>query len=577
MAEENKLEALDKANSNYQKFLNLANSKTQEAKEKGKDIEELAILITEKTLKHQEILGEVFERVPDEAKTAIQKAIEVSRGGSETAVQAVSGEKKEELLQKIEEVKVKAEEKIKSLEEKLKKTEERIKELEEKEGQDATPAQPAIPSGGDGATPDVPAVPPTPAQHATSTPATPAIPAAPATPAQPATEDASATPATPAIPATPAVPPTATSTPPSPPQSPPPDTLGPWITNLSISPTTGYPREIITFSATAEDPSGIGNVVYDIRYPNDGRYDSPYHLRPNCNFNGATSGTCTFSETIDHATEPQLYGDYVIESVKATDILGNVSTYYPDGSVLNSVQTTHNLVIPVITISPPPPPPFDYTVYQSPSLTSFPISGVEAVAYNTNSGTLFVVYGSTLAEVTISGTVIASSTAPWGDGIAYDSLSNSLWFSKNVVNGPDLITNTSLSGEGISSFNSPTGTSAGIAYNSDNGYLYIVDPNADEVYEVTTNGALISHFDTASQGDYAPRGITYNPIDRNLIVLDGDGKIFVYTTSGTKVTEFSWGPFYLGAPYSIEFNPANRHLFIADLSTGRIVEVSPMQ
>ncbi len=101
MAEKNQIKALEKANKKYQEFLGLANIKTQDAQNKGKDIEELAILITEKTLKHQEILAEVFEKVPEEAKPAIKKAMEVSRKGSEEAVQAVTGAKKEELQQTI--------------------------------------------------------------------------------------------------------------------------------------------------------------------------------------------------------------------------------------------------------------------------------------------------------------------------------------------------------------------------------------------------------------------------------------------------------------------------------------------
>jgi len=104
MAEKNKPESAEKANQGYQDFLSLANAKTQEAKEQGKDVEELATLIIEKTLRHQEILVEVFEKVPEEVKDAIQKAIEVSRRGSEEAVEAVTGAKKEELQQKIEEV-----------------------------------------------------------------------------------------------------------------------------------------------------------------------------------------------------------------------------------------------------------------------------------------------------------------------------------------------------------------------------------------------------------------------------------------------------------------------------------------
>jgi len=109
MAEKNKPEAIEKANQKYQEFLGLANQKTHEAKEKGRDVEELAILITEKTLKHQEILMEVSEKVPEQAKIAVEKAIEVSRKGSEIAVQAVTGAKKDELLQKIEEIRIEIE------------------------------------------------------------------------------------------------------------------------------------------------------------------------------------------------------------------------------------------------------------------------------------------------------------------------------------------------------------------------------------------------------------------------------------------------------------------------------------
>ena len=132
MAEKNKPEDAEKANQGYQEFLDLANAKTQEAKERGRDVEELAIFITEKTLKHQEILVEVFEEVPEEAKNAIKKAIEISRTGSEEAVRAITGEREIEFLQKIENIKAQTTERIKALEEELKIAKERIRELEEK-------------------------------------------------------------------------------------------------------------------------------------------------------------------------------------------------------------------------------------------------------------------------------------------------------------------------------------------------------------------------------------------------------------------------------------------------------------
>ena len=126
---------------------------------------------------------------------------------------------------------------------------------------------------------------------------------------------------------------------------PPTDTFGPWITNLSITPTSGSPGVIITYTVTAEDPDGVTNIINDIKYPG-----SIYYLRPNWNLGGATNGTQTFSETVDHGMSPTLLGQYVIETIRAADSLGNISTYYPDGTVENSIQSTHNLTIPSILI-----------------------------------------------------------------------------------------------------------------------------------------------------------------------------------------------------------------------------------
>ena len=128
MAEKNNVGAMQSADNNYQELIALANQKTQEAKDNGKNVEELASLITEKTLNHQEILAQVFEKVPEEAKVAIEQAIKTSRNGSEEAVKAVSGDKKDELLQKMEEVKFKINEKFAALEEKIIVLEQKIEE-----------------------------------------------------------------------------------------------------------------------------------------------------------------------------------------------------------------------------------------------------------------------------------------------------------------------------------------------------------------------------------------------------------------------------------------------------------------
>ena len=111
MIEKGKTEIAEKTLEKYEKQLNHALEKAEEAKEGGKDVEELAALIAEKTLKHQEVLVEIFDKVPEQAKTAIQKAIEASKKDSEEAVKAVSGTKKDELFQEIERIEPKLEEK----------------------------------------------------------------------------------------------------------------------------------------------------------------------------------------------------------------------------------------------------------------------------------------------------------------------------------------------------------------------------------------------------------------------------------------------------------------------------------
>ena len=115
MIEKSKTEIAEKTLEKYEQQLNHALEKTEEVKEKGKDVEKLAISISETTLKHQEVLENVLEKVPEEAKKGIENAIEMSQKGFENAIQAVIGEKKEELERKAEEVKSRIEEKIKEV------------------------------------------------------------------------------------------------------------------------------------------------------------------------------------------------------------------------------------------------------------------------------------------------------------------------------------------------------------------------------------------------------------------------------------------------------------------------------
>jgi len=115
MIEKGKTEIAQRTLEKYEKQLNHALEKADQAQEKGKDVKKLKETISEKILKHQEVLEGVLEKVPEEAKSGVERAIETSQKGFEKAIEAVSGEKKEELEKKAEELRNRLEEKMETV------------------------------------------------------------------------------------------------------------------------------------------------------------------------------------------------------------------------------------------------------------------------------------------------------------------------------------------------------------------------------------------------------------------------------------------------------------------------------
>jgi len=114
MAKEGKEDLTKKALEEYEKYLNKAIAKTDEikkqameaAKQKAKDkINEALEKVSESTLKNQEILLKVYEIVPAPAKEIIERVIQITRTGYEKASEAVSGIKKEEFMQRANDIK----------------------------------------------------------------------------------------------------------------------------------------------------------------------------------------------------------------------------------------------------------------------------------------------------------------------------------------------------------------------------------------------------------------------------------------------------------------------------------------
>ena len=90
VAEKDKPELVEKTLTRYENQLEKALSRTEKAKNEGKNTKEVANIISEATQKHITVLEKVLEKVPEQAKPAIEQAITVSSRGSERALGAVS-------------------------------------------------------------------------------------------------------------------------------------------------------------------------------------------------------------------------------------------------------------------------------------------------------------------------------------------------------------------------------------------------------------------------------------------------------------------------------------------------------
>lgn len=115
MMEKGKTEIAQRTLEKYEKQLNRALDKLNQAKEKGKNVDKVLETVSQAILKHQDVLLRVYEKVSEQAKKGIENALEKSLEGYENAIKAISQEKKKELENKAKELKEKIKEKVRTL------------------------------------------------------------------------------------------------------------------------------------------------------------------------------------------------------------------------------------------------------------------------------------------------------------------------------------------------------------------------------------------------------------------------------------------------------------------------------
>jgi hypothetical protein len=95
VVDKGKPEAAEKALTRYQDQLEKSLAKAKEAQAKGKSVAEVTEIVSQATAKHLTVLEEVLERVPEQAKSAILQAREVSKTGQVKALEVLAKEKPE--------------------------------------------------------------------------------------------------------------------------------------------------------------------------------------------------------------------------------------------------------------------------------------------------------------------------------------------------------------------------------------------------------------------------------------------------------------------------------------------------
>ena len=105
LAELGEFELADKAMKKYQKDVEKALKKINDAKiDHEEDIDEVLPNIAIATIKHQAVLADVYDRVPEEAKKEIEDTMKKSMIGYEVAIAAMSKDIQEEAKEEIEKI-----------------------------------------------------------------------------------------------------------------------------------------------------------------------------------------------------------------------------------------------------------------------------------------------------------------------------------------------------------------------------------------------------------------------------------------------------------------------------------------
>ncbi|MEB3278099.1 MAG: PEP-CTERM sorting domain-containing protein [Lyngbya sp.] len=170
----------------------------------------------------------------------------------------------------------------------------------------------------------------------------------------------------------------------------------------------------------------------------------------------------------------------------------------------------------------------------------------DGMAFDPQSGNLFISDDDFVVQVTTDGTLI-SSFIPQGldkvHGLSFLPNGNLLLSDIDKERVVEFTTDGTRVNGGINiKVNPPSGTPDGVIYNPFTNTIFVTDDPDEAIYEFSLTGTLLSQINTRSVfPDFdEPEGITVDPLTGNLLIVDDSGgtnSLYEVTTTGKLISQ----------------------------------------
>jgi hypothetical protein len=279
-----------------------------------------------------------------------------------------------------------------------------------------------------------------------------------------------------------------------------------------------------------------------------------------------------FAPSGDQTDDPSQMSLYLADGGLVAGQILELSFTQPVAAAASSFTSSLVKTTNMAAISPPSPDP-DGLVYLPPN-NSLIMSDSE-VEEIVGSTTHF--QGANLWELTLNGSVLGtaniSTVSPTyvpmtnePTGVTWDSANGHFFFSDddeikvwNLNPGSDGQIGTA--DDTWTSFNTSGGNNdpEDVTYDSLHDQLFVVDGDNREIYQYSTSGSLLNHFDVLTYGVMDPEGVVFNPDSGTLFVLSNDSnQIIIETTlSGALVQTIDVSADNATAPAGLAYAPAS--------------------